>query len=451
MDLSTELPTLDRAADEAVRDVVPPAAGELWARGDRWRRRRRRGTAVVLTLGVVLVAALAGLTVQRAAAPEPAVAPDGGPTLPSRMYDVSPWLPVGMPGEPVVAVQSTYRSTWTGDVPAIAVVTGSGRYLFLDVGTDLAAGDVLSPDVALSPDGERVAYWLLGDPDGSPNTSRHPTITGVAVTDVVTGETRRHRFPSEHGISPEALVWSGATTLVGGYATFITGDDGPKSGRGAAVGAPSWQWDVSGRRSPVTLPTAHVDASAAGAGGRVLVGRRLVTLATGEVRRVPGLSDGSSSGVSGAALRADGTFARVGGGRLPDREPNQVTVADVDAARPEQRVVPGTEESVQVLGWRDDDHLVVVRRVDRSAPGTWDESFAMASVDMVTGATEVLVEGGWARIAPWSWASDLLSAPVVEAVEPPHPLDPRLVTGLTVVALLGTAGVLVGWRRRARP
>src|SRR5690606_16682488 len=149
----------------------------------------------------------------------------------------------------------------------------------------------------------------------------------------------------------------------------------------------------------------------------LLTGDRAIDLRTGGSRpfRIRGL--GGSLGVNGSAvaLRADGTFAVVGGPGLGQRIPNRVTTGVVppEAATTPQTVVPGTRNSFQVLGWRDADHLLVAR--GHPAPV---DSPSIDAVDVRTGESETLVEfspygGGW------MFASEHLDAPVIAAVEPP--------------------------------
>lgn len=52
-------------------------------------------------------------------------------------------------------------------------------------------------DVALSPDGRRLAYFLAGEPESA---FRQSDVVGYAVYDTVTGEVARHQVPTEHGL-----------------------------------------------------------------------------------------------------------------------------------------------------------------------------------------------------------------------------------------------------------
>ncbi|RYB91836.1 hypothetical protein EUA93_17035 [Nocardioides oleivorans] len=404
-------------------------------------------------VGVVLMIALSAVTLQRAATPEPAVTPSSAPTLPDRVYDHPAWGPVGMPREPVVAAQLATRETWGGPVNAISVITGSGRYLYLDVDGDLAER------IALSPDGRRVAYWLAGTPRGTPRTreGHNTSVTTVAVVDVVTGAVVRHEFATEHGITSTALLWADATTLVGAFAQWKAGADGTAIDQSSAVGGTSWAWDVSRGGELRQLEGevfSELDAFSEAAGERLLIGRDVVDLATGDVRRVARRGFTGSSGAAGsnAVLRQDGTLAQIGGPGLGGRVPNQVTLGDLDDAVLGQQVVPGTERTFQVLGWRDAQHLVVVRRTT-SGPesvGSDELDYEIVSIDVATGDAEPVTTGGSSMLA-WDWAEGLLTAPVVDAVQPSDPVDPRVVAGLGVALLVGTVGGLALWRRRARP
>jgi len=447
VDLQQELAGLGRAADDVVHGVSTPPSGDLWTRGERWRSRRRRGTVVMAGTGAVLVAALSLVTVERAAPPAPAVSPGSTPTLPDRVYAVSPWLPAEVPGEPVVAARLTERSTWTGEVPAIAVLTGSGRYLHLDA-PDLSGQD----SATVSPDGRRVAYWASGDPRGTPRTNGGQVVpaTGVAVVDVVTGDVERHDFETEHGLDPSALVWADSDTLLGGHAQWVAGDDGPAFDQGMAAFDPSWRWEVDGPGGPSDLGTREIDSFTEASGNQVLVGRRLQDLATGDVRRLPLRGGTGSSGFDGsnAYLREDGLLAQLGGRRWVDAVPNVVTLSDLRAPEVVQDVVPGTTDTWQVLGWRDGNLLTT--RYQDSPEGQYERS-AVVAVNVTDGASEVLLEGG-DELLGWNWASDLLAtAPVVDGVAPPTPMDPREVVGLGVMVLVGTVIGLVVWRRRVEP
>lgn len=445
MELQQELAGLGRAADDVVHGVATPPSGDLWTRGERWRRRRRRGTVLLAGTGAVLVAALSLVTVERAAPPQPAVSPGSAPTLPDRVYAVSPWLPLEVPGEPVVAARLTERSTWTGEVPAIAVLTGSGRYLHLD------APDINDQDnVVVSPDGRRVAYWATGAPSGTPNTSGGQVvpITAVTVVDVVTGDVERHDFETEHGLGPQGLLWAGSDTLLGRFNQDVAGDDEPDRA-GFSVGAPSWLWDLDGTSEPVRLRGVNVGSFTEATAGEVLNARTLLDLRTGEVRQLPVRGGTGSWGFSGsnAYLREDGLLAQLGGRRSADAVPNVITLSDLRAPEVVQETVPGSADTWQVLGWRED-YLLTTREVESD---DFAQHFEIVAVNVSDGTSEILLEGD-EELPGWDWATDLLAtAPVVDGVAPSTPMDPREVLGLGATVLLVTVAGLVVWRRRVEP
>lgn len=450
MDVQDRLAGLDRLADDAVGGAAPPPAGDLWQRGERWQRSRRRGTATIAALGVVVVALVSVLGVRQAAPPEPAVRPGSSPTLPDRVFEISPWEPVATPGEPVVAAQLVTRETWTGEVPAIAVITGSGRYVHLD------APDISGQDgVALAPDGRHVAYWATGISSGSPQTygGQAEPVTGVDVVDVVTGDVVRHDVDTVHGLSPSALLWADDATLLGAHLQWVAGDDGTEFEQGLADDASAWAWQPAGRSSfrVLDVDALAVDSFAEATGDLLLAERRLVDLASGTSRRVTARSGSGVAGASGSRgfLRGDGTLALVGGPGLGGRSPNRVTIADLSTSPTTQAVVPGTAQSIQVLGWRGE-RLVVARLPGKSARAGGDMLVEIVAVDVVTGDGEVLADGDLGMLG-WAWATDLLDAPVVQGVEPATPMDPREVVVLLGLAALGTLGGMVVWRRRGHP
>lgn len=150
---------------------------------------------------------------------------------------------------------------------------------------------------------------------------------------------------------------------------------------------------------------------------------------------------------SNAFLLEDGVLAQLGGRRSADRVPNVVTISDLRAPEVVQEYVAGTADTWQVLGWRDED-LLTTREVESA---DFAQRFEVLAVDVADGTSEVLLEGD-EELLGWDWATDLLAtAPVVEGVAPPTPMDPREVLGLGVTLLLVTVAGLVVWRRRVEP
>jgi hypothetical protein len=436
--------------------ATPPSPGELWERGSRWHRRRRRGTALVLLAATLLAVAWAGVGVERSR-PTPATASyDGAVGLPDRVYAVSPWLPARLPGPPVVAVESADRGGWWGSRPGLVAISATtGQYGFLDL------PDYAGQGFALAPDGEHVAYWASGEPSGDPHTAdgQSPPVTGVAVYDTTTGAVARHGVPTQHGLMPEGLVWADGATLLAGFSQWQGGEHGDAMASSTAGDGENLLWRLG--QDPTSIPPlgkggfAVVDNFTEAAGDLVVLadrGRLLLHLATGRVGHFSLLSAPGQSGADGssAALRADGTYAQVGGPGLGSRFPNRVTAAVVRRTGPpaDVRVLRGTSRTFQVLGWRDQDTVVLVR----GRPGGlgWG-AVGVDAVDVRTGEAETLVRYDEVAGLSWAWAGELLDADPVPGVRPPSPLDPRLRWGgLALIALVAAASV-AGWRRRARP
>lgn len=155
-------------------------------------------------------------------------------------------------------------------------------------------------------------------------------------------------------------------------------------------------------------------------------------------------------------LVLDPTGARLASVYYGDRNgssPNRVVAGPLppDAGRDRDVTlpyVPNSGRTFRVLAWTDATHVSVVR-------GTGDrfsEASAIFDVDVGTGSATQRV-----RLPDHSYgsglhlATDLLSAPTVDAPEPQRPLDPRLVTGVGGGTLLLALFLALKWVRRVRP
>ena len=159
--------------------------------------------------------------------------------------------------------------------------------------------------------------------------------------------------------------------------------------------------------------------------------------------RIDGVPD--YIGAMSNAVDASGT--RIAG-PWGNRNPNVVRVGRLSRGRIVDRTaVPDSPRTFRVLAWLDDDHVAVVHRI-----GAGWERTALSRLDVRTGETSVtmrLPEGtsGYNLHFP----TGLLSTPSVDRPAPPRPLDPRVVTGLSVGVVLAGLGAIVAWRRRVRP
>ncbi|MFC6345445.1 hypothetical protein ACFP8W_25900, partial [Nocardioides hankookensis] len=116
----------------------------------------------------------------------------------------------------------------------------------------------------------------------------------------------------------------------------------------------------------------------------------------------------------------------------------------MEAVSPTQAVttpIPGVR-ALAVVGWRDDDHVVVVDRDGR-----------YASVDVDTGASQplVTVDSGAVWDPRLQVAADAWSAPTFAAPAPPDPMSRLLVAEIAVFVVVLGAGAILLWRRRVRP
>lgn len=433
-------------------DTTPGRPDELWQRGKSWQRRRNAGVAVIAAAAVAALGTLGTTSWQRAAAPAPA---SGGSTavLPDRIYTPSGWLPgtaeAGAPGR-LVAVLGATRGRWTGsETGVVGISATTGEYRFLDLPDDA----VQSTQVALSPDGSRLAFWLSGEPSGSPNTMLEGdvTIVGVGVYDSTTGEVEREVLSTEHGLAARQLGWADEDTLFFEYGQIVGGDDASPQDQGTSMRAPLRVWSAGEGESRVLgleRPQNPGDAGM-GADGRLLfeAGRGVWVVDVDEpdaarlIRVEPrgGLVDFvlDPSGTSIAGIR--GARSGIWTGELPSSS-GPTGVSTITS-------VSGSRGTLDLHGWIDGTHVAVLGYQSDDL-----NDVAVFSVDVITGKFETLVRVPPATYGvPLQFASDLLASPVVDATAPPNPLDPRLIVGLGC-GICGVALALVlVWRRRVRP
>jgi hypothetical protein len=422
----------DRLADLATDAPPGGPAPDLWARGRRYHRRRRAGTALIAGLAVVLLGVLGTTSWQRSSGEPVPAGPTDGLRLPDRFYDPSGHLP-GTDDEgpigPLVAVVGGERADWRGrDTMAIAGVSGTtGEYRYLDI------PDRMTPESPVqSADGRWLAYWYgVGE-----------RVEGVAVYDTVSGEVDRLAISSDLGLMPDRLLWVGDELWFQIWRYDANGHSTSASGTYV-------RWEPATGKHREVKRTSAADSMLAGevAGGALVsgAGHRL------RVWDVPpaGVGHDLRTDVKvqeGALMSPDqGRIAAIADPNRPGfstDEAGQLLVLTVaDAGHLASTLVP-RQKANELLGWRDRTHVVVV---DYDHPGFW-------SVDVETGERERLTSP-----APSGWdpgtlvARDAWAAPRYHAPEPAHPLPPLLVGGLTTGIVLAGLGGLVWWRRRVRP
>lgn len=414
----------DRLADLAADAPPGGPVPDLWDRGRRLQRQRRAGTAVVLSVMVVLLGVLGTTAWERSSvAPLPA-GPTGQMRLPDRFYDASRWLPSTDdrgPLGPLVAVLGS-------ETGVVGVSASSGEYRTLDLpGRSRIEAVTGSGDVEVSPDGRRVAYWL------SDGTAPY----GVAVYDSVTGRVSRWTRQTEFGLAPNGMAWVGDRLWFSAF-------DFQTSARTSAHGRVSWVWDPdTGLTTEVPLRRSPSFGNETTSAGQVVepTGRGVAYYAPDAlVRRVrfPDTFTGSpavSPDTRRIAVVLDPTPSSF------DRTRLRVAVVTPHGSTAVTRTIPGLRTN-EVVAWRDDEHVVVLTY---GHPG-YDV------VDVRTGASEPLLtlpRTNWdpgLRVAQDAW-----TAPTYAAPAPPTPMDPRLLWGGVVTTVVLAAGALVLWRRRVRP
>jgi hypothetical protein len=442
---------------------VTPATSpppDLWPRGVRRRRVVAAGrTAVVAVL--VLMVGLGGWAWHQTRPVEPADT-HGTPHLPDGVYTPSTWLPSfdGPPGA-LVAVGVAERKTLFHTRPAVYGVTAStGAYGFVSLPGDAVvqtpSGDADGP--SLSPDGTRIAYWLTGTPQGTPNTKLvGVTVTGVGVYDTATGRTWTVRVPTPHGLEPSTLQWLDGDRLVLGIEQASFGDANEE-----ACCAGRWQqlatWGV-GERSVDLMPRAlprFIEASGTSTRAGVVV------FASGPLvheinpvksaDRTVGIPRGTERAVLSPDRRHLAYVTEYGGGSRPpvlqvgevmDRDGGRAPLTGV-------RTVVDHHRFVNVVAFVDANHVAVVARIAESD----GVSYELVSVDIRSGAVTSLVQRArgehGADPGGLSLATGLLSAPRAAAAEPGRPWDLRWAAGIIALCLVGCGLVTWGATRGRR-
>ncbi|MFT3871993.1 MAG: hypothetical protein QM714_04990 [Nocardioides sp.] len=448
----------DRLVDltDELTDVRPPVG--LWDREVRRRRRARRDTIAVILVAVLAVAGVltGSWRASRQVAP---VSPTGKTFLPDELFTPSKWLPgTDEGGElgPLIAAYPTSRGSWWGSRPGVVGVSAAtGEYRFLDL------PDLADADIALSPDGRQVAYWLRGGSSAAPNDRHLDTVTGIAVYDTSTGEVRRSPVATDHGLSPNTVFFADASTLVASFGQWRGGYDDPPMEQASAADATPLVWRLDESTPVETGLHSSLDTNPAARAGRFWAGSRhspLVDLTrvsgpTYRKLRLPYTPIGTIGSTSMGALTLDARrLAVMASQRQPDRMPNAVTVYHIPPTpKPcceAGHVVPNSRGTWAVIGWIDDQHVAIMRNQGRYEDIS--ESGALFSTDERTGESTQLVS--MSRLGEglnWIWALDLLGSPTGQGVEPPRPWDPRLVAG-GIAGILMVSGLAVWLLRRRR-
>jgi hypothetical protein len=427
--MTAQLP--ERLRDLADSAPGPLSATGLWQEGRR-RHRRRLVTGLAVVAAVVALTAVAGYGDWSSRRPEPSAppaTPNGPMTIPDHLFNPSPWLPTTrVPGRLVAVMSSTRdRFPFGSDRNAIVgVAAGTQTYRFLEL-----LGQAPEPDVALSPDGRHLAYWVTRDPGDASVVAN--AVVGIAVLDLTTGSVERHVVPTRYGLAPDTLSWVDSETVAMATDRFtsseVTSLAGPTRVHLVTVGSPVASELPHSNVGPV--PTAAGGGYAAEAGPRAW----RTWYATGRVR-----SDIRTS-VPLHSVAYDVSSGRLAGTRARSSTSGPLEVGHVVGHHVRLRVVPGHHVYSEALVWVDPAHVATVRQTR--------DGLVYDVVDVRTGARRELTSKPWYA---FQVARDALHhATTVPAIAPPSPWNPRWVTlaGLLLVAALGGVA-LVARRPRAR-
>lgn len=448
-------PDLREALHRLVDDVEagaprPDRAEALWAAGRRLRRSRRAVAVLVTAAAVTALPALApALDTALDATPRPAAFDEDALAVPDHFWPPSRWADgtEDAPPGPLALVASAERGTWwLGSQEAWFGVAAADRaHVWLDLPAQAREG---GGEIALSPDGRKVGYWLAGEPRRDDAQS---DVVGFAVYDTVTGDVARRSVPTARGLAAEQLVWSpDSRRLVASFGQYraMLGSSSietplawdPESGAVARLDALRTVWDV-GR----------------GLGGLVARGDDggavVVDPATGASRRLRLAAD--REGTPSDDGVGDQLLANPARTRLAMRGDLETAsgvstyglwVADVAGERlADPRLLGRRWQLNEVLGWLDD------RRVLAEAHPRGGLGLRYVAYDTDTGDVEVVIRhtdppDRWLQA---DFAADLLARPLVPGTPPERHRSPAwwLAGG---AVLLGVAAAL-GRRGRRRP
>ncbi len=420
------MPTLqERFADLAVDAPVSPVAPGIWAEGRRRARSRRIGTGVVGVVTLVALFVVAGFAVHRASSPGYAGS-DSTPALPSAIYHPSPWLSGWgdrPPGQLSMLIPGK-RGGWPHyhwAMVGVSATTGAYHYLEIPGCLDVDG---------LSPDGRHVSCFAGFESGG------HQVINGVAIYDTVTGHVDRWASPSGT-LGLNTVTWNGDDAVA------------------FRAGGTSYLWHF-GQGDPRPIPT-HLTlrVGATATAGLYLSGRDgffyLDPAHHGQVQRVR--LDRDARTITPAAISPSGLrLAAV------HRTAASSTLMVGDVAREGRRTrlapVRADVHWPQIVGWADDQHVLVVNQVSQLDSPVPEDPRARYDLDSVDVASGEVVRVARMSDAQTSWgamfATSLLGAPTRDFPAPPHPINQRLEAGLVVGFLLLGGIALVVWRRRVR-
>jgi hypothetical protein len=441
---------LHRVADQAPAVHIDD---DTWQRARRARRRERivlPAVAATLVLGALVLGAQPWRAATRGTA-DPATGGTGRGAVPSHISAVperlerrdadGAWSP---PREPATVVRraSVGYVSRSGGAVLVSATDGVHHRVSLPGFNDRFVGmDGEGPVLALSPDGDRVAYaWRQRVPRPG---ERVPS--GLAVLDLASGSVATYRLPGGLGVRVNGLGWSPAGTWLvyrAGVLDRVAADSFSTSGyRLERLDLRTGGRSVAPRRmGRVSGPTAISDDGTVA----LAAGGTLLTWPAGPGSRF--LERRVGSDLSGpSAWSPDGRRVAVGAA-TPVR-----SLTLVPAKGRAEQVRAGTvPRTMQVLGFAGRGHVVVVRHGFPSwseaalvlIPTDGGRERRVGTVDAGIGLDSLTIATG--LMAP--------AHPTANFGDPGWPADPTrwwVAGGLLTVVL--AAGAVAGAVRRRRP
>jgi hypothetical protein len=249
--------------------------------------------------------------------------------------------------------------------------------------------------------------------------------------------------PSDLGVRAASFLWPASDTVVVVYGRVIDSDGTASQETTPLV------WNVHVQAPHALVPAVQTRLVRGAGPGFVELsthgGSVRVDPATGAVLRLFSHQTPSGEWDSSGSRAAEVDTGNVDDGR---GDPIVVrTIPSDDGPGETPAGVPSVDHAFAVYSWIDEDHLAALLHDGEPDDPT---GVVLAGVDTATGQTTRLVtfESGNDET---QLATDLLARPTVPGIEPPHPMDPREVTGIGVAIVLVALSAMIWWRRRVRP
>jgi hypothetical protein len=451
----------ERLRDLAEDAQVATPRPDTWARAQRSRRRRIVAGVALATASAIVVAAAAigmvGPTIRQG--PDPTGQPQYGASdlaLPTTISQPSPWEsgtddagplgPIAILGEDLVRQTSWFHKS--GSYYGISAIDGT--YRFLDLPNLAPTGAA-----ALSPDGTHIAYWTEAGAD------QPALVRGYAVYDTNSGAVTTRQVAAS-GALPRELVWSpDSGQVLAVYAMRASPDQDRRayaemlslqSGASTSLTPPSSArlsdtlvaWGVSGIAFWQRPFLAVLDPSTGATSHTTVVGNDALR------------SSGLTWSPDGTRLAATSLFNDPGGPFLQVNSIGVFVPPSQNGGYPSlpsiTRVTP-FDAVYEQLGWRDDEHVLVLGVPTEQEAEREDSVPGIYSIDMHTGqyerlASVPLIEDAFLRGIATDIASNEFAARPGPAGHPdPRAVWARVASLLFVVAMIG---VVVWQSRRSR-